>query len=40
MCHSAWKTNGSSWRKIPATSAPQSVKMPPISAVAISESES
>ena len=26
--------------KIPATSAPQSVKMPPISAVAISESES
>ena len=38
--HCAWKRNGSSWLKMPATIAPHSEKMPPISAVAASVSES
>ena len=38
--HCAWKRNGRSWLKIPATIAPQRLKMPPISAVAASVSES
>ena len=35
-----WRMNGTSCMKTPATTAPQSVKMPPISAVAIRVSES
>ena len=38
--HCAWKRNGRSWLKIPAMSAPQMLKMPPISEVAASVSES
>ena len=38
--HCAWKTNGTSCWKQPAMTAPQRLKMPPISAVAARISES
>ena len=39
-CHSAWKMNGTSCMKTPATTAPQRLKMPPISTTASRISES
>ena len=38
--HCVWRMNGTSCRNMPATTAPHSVKIPPISAVAIRVSES
>ena len=38
--HCAWKRKGRSWLKTPAMSAPQRLKIPPISEVAASVSES
>ena len=40
MPHCAWKRNGRSWLKQPAMTAPQRLKMPPMSVVARSVSES